>query len=195
MSQPKLITLLKIIGLFGGQSAMPALRFLFRRNYLSAVFCPVPAIGIDTEAVGDWAISRGLPCWQVDQTLLEQDLEELINEISPDLILMYGFPYAVPMHLLQRVKYGGWNVQFSFYPTNEADITIHQMAEGKGPSVLRQCHFYLISTEEGGCPINQLSLLSTPMLQDALTDIVGQEEKAVVLPQKANDDFIDFLLL
>ena len=166
---------MRIIALSGSPASLPALQLLHREGLLSAIICPLPAVGIETEPIEAWAKGQGIPCWQTDSQSLDIELSELIRETTIDLLLVYGFPCKVSNHLLQQVKYGGWNVHFSLHPQNKGSITIHQLADHAGQNkVLQQCDVNLLPIENAGTPIRQLSLLSVGLLQAALNQVTVQ---------------------
>lgn len=138
-------------------------------KHLSALICPEDSIATDVAPLERWAANRQLPCWQVGQNSLENELKELINETTPDLFLVYGFPYAIPGQLLRGVKYGGWNVHFSLQPDQHGSITIHQLAEDiTGEKLIHQHQYPLLPFQEGGSAIDQLSHLSVMLLQASI---------------------------
>lgn len=93
---------MKIIALSASQSALPTLTHLLGDQHLSALICPSNTNVEDVIILEEWAAAHGLPCWQVSEATIAKELEELIREISPDMILTYGFPLKVPDNLLQQ---------------------------------------------------------------------------------------------
>jgi len=162
---------MRIIVLSGNPVALPSLQHLYRGDYISALICPEDTIASEVAPLQNWAIDNELPCWQVNQQSLESELSELINETTPDMVLIFGFPYTIPLQLLERLKYGAWNVHFSLQHANKGTITIHQLADGIGEQVLQQQNFNLLNTEEAGTPLYQLSLLSVALLHTSFSGI------------------------
>jgi len=162
---------MKIIVLSGSPSALPTLNYLFDFDHLSALICPANSVGTDIAPLEEWAAHKGVPCWQIEQRTIQKELSELIEETTPDLILLYGFPYTIPPQILKNVKHGGWNVHFSIQSLQKVSITIHQLVEGLGGQVLHQCEMSLLPTEEAGSPMVQLSRLSVALLKSSLRNI------------------------
>jgi methionyl-tRNA formyltransferase len=96
--------LMKIIALSGSYSALPTLNHLLQNEHLSALICPEHTNTNDVAQLEAWAEMHGLPCWQVTQESIGNELEELIREIKPDMITAYGFPFKVPDNLLQQTN-------------------------------------------------------------------------------------------
>jgi methionyl-tRNA formyltransferase len=162
---------MRIIALSGSPSSLPCLNYLLKSDFLTALICPIQSNGLEVVLLEDWAMENGLPCWQIEQNDLEKDLAELIQEIAPDLILVYAFPYKLPLNLLRRVKHGAWNVHFSLQQNNRGSVIIHKLAEGGvNEKVLQQCTVSLLPSEIGS-PISQLSHISVALLQDAIRNI------------------------
>ncbi|MDB5251022.1 MAG: hypothetical protein JWP27_191 [Flaviaesturariibacter sp.] len=160
---------MRIIALSGSPAAIPALNHLFMSDMLAALICPAADVSSEVAPLEVWAAGKGVPCWRVEQAGLETELTELIAETSPDLLLVYGFPYAVPAHLPESFVYGAWNVQFTLQPDHQGSVTIHQLAgSGADAPILQQSGLALLSSDYGGTPINQLSLVSVVMIQAAL---------------------------
>ena len=162
---------MRIIALSGSPSSLPCLNYLLKSNFLTALICPVQSNGLEVAPLENWAMENGLPCWQTEQDSLEGDLAELIQETAPDLILVYAFPYKLPLHFLQNVKHGAWNVHFNLQANNRGSVIIHKLAEGTvNEKVLQQCTVSLLPSEIGS-PISQLSHVSVALLQDAIKTI------------------------
>ena len=165
-------TPLRIIALSGHAAALPSLNHLLKDNHLAALICPSSASEPGVTSLENWAADRGLPCWQVEPGAIENDLAELIRETTPDLLIVYGFPYHLPLHLLQQVKHGAWNVNITIRPSDQGSIIIHQLAKGiAGDQVLHQCHVSLLPPGEAGSGIEQLSRLSMALLQSSIRDM------------------------
>jgi methionyl-tRNA formyltransferase len=162
---------MRIIALSSSPSSLPCLNYLLKSDFLTALICPTQSNGLDVVPLENWASENGLPCWQTEQDALEKDLAELIHETAPDLILVYAFPYKLPLHLMQQINHGAWNVHFSLQPTNRGTVIIHKLSEGLADEkILQQCTVSLLPSEIGS-PIDQLSHISVALLQDALMNI------------------------
>lgn len=159
---------MKIIALCGSPYALPTLRHFIKSGDLSALICPIDSIADDSAPLEEWAAENELPCWHVQMSSLENDLRELVQETAPDLVMVYGFPYALPFDVLKDIPYGCWNIHFSLQPNNYGGITIHQLMEDKGSQVLHQCNLSLLPEQQYGTSLHQLSLLSVELLQAAL---------------------------
>jgi hypothetical protein len=163
---------MRIIALSGSPASIPALNHLFTTDMLAALICPSSDVSSEVAPLEAWAAGKDLPCWRVEQAGLEKELTELIAETSPDLLLVYGFPYAIPAHLPELVPYGAWNVHFSLQPDQQGSVTIHQLsAAGDGAPLIQQNGLSLLPADFGGSPINQLSLVSVIMIQAALRNL------------------------
>ncbi|RZK07595.1 MAG: hypothetical protein EOO43_21535, partial [Flavobacterium sp.] len=137
---------MRIIALTGCAASLPSLKYLYSKKFLTAMICPEHIVGSDTIAVENWALFNEIPCWQVPAIQVEKELNELIAEIKPDLIIVYGFPQSINNSWLRNVKYGGWNIHFSLHQNNEASITIHQLAEGEAyGNIINQFRLALLS--------------------------------------------------
>jgi methionyl-tRNA formyltransferase len=161
---------MRIIALSGCSASLPTMKYLFCKQYLTAMICPEDTAGTETVSLETWASFHELPCWQVAHPQLEAELSELIKEIQPDLVLVYGFPHSISSSCLKNVKHGGWNVHYSLHPDKEASITIHQLAEGKSyGQIVNQCRLALLPT--GTSAIDQLSKISVGLMQEAFEQL------------------------
>jgi methionyl-tRNA formyltransferase len=174
---------MKVIALSGSKAAIPTLDHLLKTNHLSALICPSETTEWQIAPLQDWAANNGLPCWQAQQITIEKELSELIRETKPDLILVYGFPYALPQSLLQPLKYGAWNIHFSLHPDNKGSITIHQLVDSKSKEqILQQCNVSLLPAHEAGGYIDQMSLISVALLEASIETLRKNTKHAGELP-------------
>lgn len=167
---------MRIIALSGSPLALPTLDYLFNHNYLSALICPEDIVAAEVAPLQNWTAQKGVPCWQANQQTVEKELDELIRETKPDLIVVFGFPYTLPAHVLQDVVYGGWNIHFSLQQENKGVITIHQLVPEKGQQVLHQQSLSLLPEQDSGTALHQLSLLSVALLQASLEKIEAKNK-------------------
>lgn len=160
---------MRIIALSGCPAALPTLKYLFSKDHLSALLCPKESTGIESLELEKWAHFHEIPCWQVTQQQVDEDLKELIEEVKPDLIITYGFPFSINGELLKDVKRGGWNVHYSLQPNQFARITIHQLAFGNQyGEIINDCSLALLPTTSGLTSIEQLSSIAVTLLRDSL---------------------------
>jgi len=176
---------MRIIVLSGSPLALPVLNDLHQQKHLSALICPEDMIATEVAPLQEWAMNKEVPCWQTHPQNLEEELDELIRETKPKLVLVFGFPYTILPELLKPVLYGGWNIHFSLHPQNRGTITIHQLVKGLGQQVLQQQNLALSSLAEAGTALQQLSVLSTALLHEALANI-GYGKKRKVFPSYTN---------
>ena len=162
---------MRIIVLSGSPLALPVLNHLYHLKYLSALICPEDMIATEVAPLLNWAGYKGVPSWQTGSQNLEAEMEELIRETKPDMVIVFGFPYAISTHLLEKLTYGGWNIHFSLQQENKGTITIHQLVRGLGQQVLQQQNISLLPEPEAGTALQQLSLLSVALLHGALFSI------------------------
>lgn len=89
--------------------------------------------------------NRGYPVYKIDGSAENWTLLYLkLCQVDADVIITMGFPYKVPMNLIQLPKYGAYNVHFSLLPayrgadpvfwqlrngSSESGVTIHKMTE------------------------------------------------------------------
>ncbi|RYZ25855.1 MAG: hypothetical protein EOO10_17160 [Chitinophagaceae bacterium] len=176
---------MRIIVLSGSPLALPVLNHLHQQKQLSALICPEDMIATEVAPLQDWAMNKEVPCWQTGHANLDAELDELIRETKPKLVIVFGFPYTISPKLLQPVLFGGWNIHFSLHQENRGTITIHQLVRGRGEQVLQQHNLALSSEAEAGTALQQLSFLSTALLHEALANI-GYGKKTKVFPSHAN---------
>lgn len=158
---------MRIIVLCGSTTALPGLNHLSRKNYLSALIysqAGAPQWWLPLET---WAAGNGLPCWQVGQDSLEDELSELVREINPDLVIAYNFPYTFPDHLAQPLKLGAWHIQLDLQEGDQGRVTIRQLGTTGEATVLQQ-EILLLPAGKSGSAIEQLNLLSLVLLQTAI---------------------------
>ncbi|HEX2606508.1 MAG TPA: hypothetical protein VHK91_03975 [Flavisolibacter sp.] len=170
---------MKIIALSGTPAALPGLNQLIRTHQLCALLCPSQASGSETLPLQHWAEDRHIPCWLADAQEVVKDLTELISEIRPDLILIFGFPFQLSNNLWEAVRFGAWNVHFSLLPDQEGSITIHQLSPSEGlPQVISHFNLKLSDGIEEASPIEQLSQLTSGLLQTALSSLAASSRSA-----------------
>ena len=162
---------MRIIVLSGSPLALPVLNELHQQQHLSALICPEDMIATEVTPLLQWAGNKGVPCWQTGPENLNAEIDELIRETKPDLVLVFVFPYNLPTEILENVAFGGWNIHFSLHTENRGTITIHQLVKGLGQQLLQQRNLSLSPESEAGTALQQLSILSTALLHEALSKI------------------------
>jgi methionyl-tRNA formyltransferase len=162
---------MRIIVLSGSPLALPVLNDLHQQKNLSALICPEDMIATEVTPLQNWATTKGVPCWQTGPQNLDAELDELIRETKPRLVIVFGFPYTLAPELLKTVPYGGWNIHFSLQPENRGTITIHQLVRGLGQQLLHQQNIALSPESDAGTALQQLSILSTALLHEVLVKV------------------------
>ena len=162
---------MRIIVLSGSPLALPVLTDLHQQKNLSALICPEDMIATEVTPLQDWATNKGVPCWQTSPDNLDAELDELIRETKPRLVIVFGFPYTISPELLHAVPFGCWNIHFSLHPENRGTITIHQLVKGLGQQLLQQHNLALSPEAEAGTALHQLSVVTTALLHEALAKI------------------------
>jgi hypothetical protein len=99
-------------------------------------------------------------------------LLELIQEIRPELILTYDFPYILPGYLVEQVKWGAWNVQLVLQDEGQGHVTIQRLDKASEEPEFRQM-VRLLPAEESGSALHQLNLLSLNILQTSIRAAAG----------------------
>lgn len=167
---------MRIIALSGCPAALPSLKYFYTKHHLSALLCPAELTGIESKVLEKWAHYCEIPCWQVTQQQVDSDLKELIDEVSPDLVITYGFPHSINGELLKNVNKGGWNVHYGLHSNQSASITIHQLAKGSQyGQVINHCTLGLLPTANGQSAIEQLSVVAVTLLRDSLRQFHSKE--------------------
>lgn len=159
---------MNIIVLSGSPLSLPSLQHLSNINMLSVLLCPEESLATEITPLQQWAAGKEVPFWQVNQQGLEQDIVELCKETTPDLLLVFGFPYTLPVTLANTLKHGCWNVHFSLYPNDQGSITIHQLEEGNEGQVIEQQNLTHDPDDQMSNPLERLSHLSVALLSRAL---------------------------
>jgi methionyl-tRNA formyltransferase len=162
---------MRIIVLSGSPLAIPALNHLLDHNFLSALICPEDMIATEVVPLQSWAMQKGVPCWQTGVRNLDSELDELIRETKPEMVIVFGFPYTISPSILATVHHGGWNIHFNLQQENRGSITIHQLVRGLGQQVLHQQNISLLPEPDAGSALQQLSLVTVPLLQHALAKV------------------------
>lgn len=155
---------MKIIVLSGSAIALPLLQQLHTHRCISALICPQDTIAGDSAALLAWAAETGLPWFTTNAGAVEHDINELIQETLPDMLLTYGFPYALPLENMERTTFGSWNIHFALLPANEGTITIHQIAYGIGEPLFQHHSRHRIATDKKETALQQLSAIAAQEL-------------------------------
>jgi methionyl-tRNA formyltransferase len=162
---------MRIIVLSGSPLSLPVLNDLHQQKHLSALICPEDMIATEVAPLQQWAGNKGVPCWQTSPGNVNAEVDELIRETKPELVIVFGFPYSLSTEILEKVCFGGWNIHFSIHAENRGTITIHQLVRGLGEPLLHQRNLALSPESEAGTALQQLSILSTALLHEALSKI------------------------
>ena len=111
-----------------------------------------------------YATEQGLPVYQPN-TLRGEEFANLLEELSPDLIIVVAYGKILPVNVLEYPKYGCINVHASLLPKyrgaapiqrviiegeKESGVTIQQMNEGIDTGDILMVREYKVEPKETG---------------------------------------------
>jgi methionyl-tRNA formyltransferase len=201
----------KLILLSSHIAALPTINYLHEKGCLDAVVTS----SIHENQIIKFCILKGINCLQLDNSESFADqIDNLLLNTHADLGIVFGFSKKLPAWLLQKPKFGFFNVHFSLLPAyrgpaplfwqikrgeTSTGITIHKMDDSfDGGPILFQERIQLFSEESFGALNSKLSLLAISVIEKALekfsnngNDLVEQDEiSSFSFPAVKRDDLL-----
>lgn len=137
--------------------------------------------------VKEYAIEKGFPIYQPDKIRDNQEIEELIKNINPDILCVVAYGKIIPSNILQIPKYGAINVHPSLLPKyrgsapiqwailngdEKTGVTImHLNEEMDAGDVILQKEVEIDKNETSGELWNRLSKIGADLLVKTLEQI------------------------
>lgn len=157
---------------------------------LKALVCPSREDD-DLNELLAWSAQQQVLANRFTQDDLSTSLKSLIEAIDADLVVVFGFPYLIPEHLLSMPAKGFINIHFSKLPAyrgpspmfwqirngeKTTGISIHKMDGGwDSGAVLRMLEVPIFPGETTGLCTARLAQLSVGLLKQLLDDGLNAE--------------------
>ncbi len=143
---------MRIVVFCNGAFALPSLDELIKRKKLAGIVTGGnPHDGLDRVHMA--AGQHGIPVCHVQKKEMKTQLEDCLRQFSPDIVLVFTFPYKIPQQVLSVPAFGFYNFHGSLLPNYAGShplfwqiknqepysgVTVHKMDEemDSGPIAL-----------------------------------------------------------
>ncbi len=202
---------MKLIILSNHIAALPTINYFHEKGYLAAVVTSF----VQQNQIIKFCGVNGINCLQLNNVdSFAEQINNLLLDTNVELGLVFGFSKKLPDWLLQKPKFGFFNVHFSLLPAYRGPaplfwqikngetftgITIHKMSNSfDSGAILHQQQVQLRTEESFGALNNRLSLIAVGVIAEAfnmlnnndytLTD--QDEHLSFTLPSVTQQDLI-----
>jgi methionyl-tRNA formyltransferase len=145
---------MKIVLLSTNICSIPTCQFLMGSHALQTVICagePNPY----NQQFEQLVLGLNIPFKRFSKAELKTSFKQLLEELKPDVVLVFAFPYKIPEMLFSIPKFGFYNIHYSLLPRyrgrcpvfwqlkngdNDGGISIHQVTAefDKGPILMQK---------------------------------------------------------
>ncbi|WP_316805676.1 methionyl-tRNA formyltransferase [Pedobacter agri] len=187
---------MKVIVFSNHASCIPVLHYFYIKGWIKAV---VTADGKSPseKPIEDFCNLNTVRFVKIERLGLTNILPALFEDLMPDFVIMFGFPYRIPNFLYTHPRLGFYNVHFSMLPEyrgadpifwqikngeNSGGVSIH-LVDGEfdnGPLVMQE-PLVFIPGETSGISIGRHSQLALLMIQK-LTNSLSERNRTPSLP-------------
>lgn len=106
---------MKIAAICTETSGFASLDELRKRHQITEIGIPALPNDAIRQHLG-FSEYSGLPLFRLRETSLEADLSRWFVESKPDVLLVFGFPWKLPLGPLTQLPHGGFNVHYGTLP-------------------------------------------------------------------------------
>ncbi|ADY52964.1 formyl transferase domain protein [Pseudopedobacter saltans DSM 12145] len=122
---------MKIIVFANHLAVLPALGHFQKNDWLQAVISTDKLQGHNVQ-IKDYCSRASISFYQVSRKQLHEDLVLTLNNLQPDLAIMFVFSYRIPEKIFNIPKQGFYNVHFSLLPAYKGpDPVFWQIKNGE----------------------------------------------------------------
>ena len=177
---------MKIVLLTNASYALPLMNFYAKTGVIQTVVS-LGKPGKITEQIQQFANYTGLPFRLFDQKELLTGVKDLLIELQPDAVFVFGCQYKIPAELFSIPKMGFFNIHFSLLPAyrgrnpvfwqlkngeTSGGITIHQMTEDyDSGAILVQKQVSIFQGENISLLGSRLSMETVPLIDEAISKL------------------------
>jgi methionyl-tRNA formyltransferase len=188
---------MKIVALANHILALPALYYLAENKWLKGVVSIEKAHDYSVQ-VENLSVNHGVPFLRVGRHELAGKLKSWLEDIRPDVVLVFTFSYRIPESLLAIPRLGFYNFHFGPLPQYRGSdpvfwqirngetvggITVHRMTRDydAGPILVKHPAAFFPG-ESYGIHIGRLATTAVAVLRTALEEL-KTPEAIVLAPQ------------
>jgi methionyl-tRNA formyltransferase len=160
------------------------------------------------------AASFNVPFKRISKTGLKTELPASLDQLKPDVVLVFAFGYKIPAEILTIPKFGFFNIHFSLLPKyrgrcpvfwqlkngdTDGGVSIHRVtSEFDAGPLLMQKHVPLGSADTHGIYWGRLSMESISVIASAIENLKTtgdsllleqNDSQATIAPTPTPDDF------
>lgn len=190
---------MKIVVFANHLAVLPALDHFQKSGWLKAVISTDRLQGQNLQ-IRDYCSGANVSFYQVNRKQLHDDVAITLNELQPDLAIMFGFSYRIPEKIFSIPKLGFYNVHFSLLPAYKGPdpifwqikngetmggISIHRINEAFDEGeVMRQQQISFIPGENWGICNSRYAAIVQDMLVQFTQELYSENQLSALKTQQ-----------
>lgn len=174
--------------------ALPAINQLHQQGVLAGVLIPAKSAGVLLPSIKKLGISEQV-IFKTDKKDLEQRLGSVIQTLTPDVVMVFTFPWKIPATLLNLPEKGFINFHFGLLPAykgtdpvfwqlkngeTNGGISVHVMTDevDEGPLLMVQ-PMPVIPGETYGIHCQRLGILAGQVMEKVF-NVLNNPERTII---------------